>query len=832
MQSACIKCTSPDKSNEARTTCSPPPPDEPKNVQLKVGQINKGDKLIYNQLEISWTKEPRALSYDVVLCEGSDDCFGGPNNQVEAKKARINMTSNIVGDTLTIYNLKTSLLQKIYYVRIRSVIDQYSMSISTTPIVWKNTQKCSSDSEYLLAEDQDMTLWDCQPCPEGSKCQGPIWQEEIVTLPGFSRVTWAPTFMSPPLKCPYEHACLGGTVMRNPENFCVNGTEGPLCTVCSEGYGYSFGKCTECTMQNVGLQLAFAIIVIVIILAFVWYIRKKLRKYRSVWRDLLRVIKINVDFLQITSAVPELIHISWPPVFNEFLVYFDFVNADFLSLTGASCVNGVNFNMKFLGMSILPLIGLMLGLYVYLRGKKKLKKEEERRETFEKENPESKKRNERALWLENHKYLEETFRNIDLDRSGHIDANEFKMMLQSFGYKVDQNVALRIIQSILNDKTATSISQIAFNAAYETGKLVDLLRTVKTRGKGAVHDNKGLRSWSENRKVLAKALTETVQILLLVHTPVTKKVFLFFNCHPMYGKYFMRSDYSIECWYHTEWLSFSPFVFAVMFTFVFGFPAIILFYIYTHRKILHSAQVKEKIGFLYDRFNGGAEGWEVHEIIRKAFLTGVIVFIPDPVLQAATACVISAFACCTLNYFRPHKNKLLFWIAQGSFITTLLVFVFAIVLMASPSAATSQSNYIIGVCLIVLNMSFVIMSFVGITAQVTMIVKKVNRLEREGKIKIVPSEDEEGQKLKKRVTKMMEGKVPVAARHMLEYVRETYGAASNQYAQITMVINDLANDRIHHRRELKRRVDIIFPRASVEVKNKIESLTSDLWLVD
>ena len=157
---------------------------------------------------------------------------------------------------------------------------------------------------------------------------------------------------------------------------------------------------------------------------------------------------------------------------------------------------------------------------------------------------------------------------------------------------------------------------------------------------------------------------------------------------------------------------------------------------------------------------------------------------------------------------------------------------FAIVLMASPSAATSQSNYIIGVCLIVLNMSFVIMSFVGITAQVTMIVKKVNRLEREGKIKIVPSEDEEGQKLKKRVTKMMEGKVPVAARHMLEYVRETYGAASNQYAQITMVINDLANDRIHHRRELKRRVDIIFPRASVEVKNKMESLTSDLWLVD
>ena len=44
--------------------------------------------------------------------------------------------------------------------------------------------------------------------------------------------------------------------------------------------------------------------------------------------------------------------------------------------------------------------------------------------------------------------------------------------------------------------------------------------------------------------------------------------------------------------------------------------------------------MKEKIGFLYDRFNGGAEAWEVHEIVRKTFLTGVIVFIQDPVLQA------------------------------------------------------------------------------------------------------------------------------------------------------------------------------------------------------
>jgi hypothetical protein len=152
----------------------------------------------------------------------------------------------------------------------------------------------------------------------------------------------------------------------------VNGTEGVLCSVCAEGYGYSFGVCTECTISNIGLQLLFVLILVIVVLAFVFYVRKKLRKYKSVWRDLLRVIKMNFDFMQITSAIPELINIQWPPIFNQFLEYFDFVNADFISLTGASCVGGFNFNMKFLAMSALPVIALLFGFYVYQKGKWKM----------------------------------------------------------------------------------------------------------------------------------------------------------------------------------------------------------------------------------------------------------------------------------------------------------------------------------------------------------------------------------------------------------------------------------------------------------------------------
>lgn len=296
----------------------------------------------------------------------------------------------------------------------------------------------------------------------------------------------------------------------------------------------------------------------------------------------------------------------------------------------------------------------------------------------------------------------------------------------------------------------------------------------------------------------------------------------------------MRSDYSIQCWGSEDWIAFSPVVFFVMILFVFGFPALILFYIHSHRKILHSPQVQEKIGFLYDRFNHGAEAWEVHEIIRKTLLTGVIVFIQDPVLQASTACIICSMACCTLNYFKPHKNKLLFWIGQQSFFVTLLIFIFAVVLIGSSETTTDESRNAIGVLLIALNVWFVLTSFFGMTAQVTALVFKVNKIEAmQKKTAILPVSGKEGKgrSLKDAIENVIATKTPVAARHMMAFVRESYGAASSEYAQVLIVLNDLNNDRIHNKKELERRILSILPKLSLQQKHHVDNLITDLWLV-
>ena len=54
---------------------------------------------------------------------------------------------------------------------------------------------------------------------------------------------------------------------------------------------------------------------------------------------------------------------------------------------------------------------------------------------------------------------------------------------------------------------------------------------------------------------------------------------------------------------------------------------------------------------------------------RKMILTGLLVFIPGS-SRAAVAILVSVLSVASLNYVKPHKNYLVFWTAQGSFLIT------------------------------------------------------------------------------------------------------------------------------------------------------------------
>ena len=265
--------------------------------------------------------------------------------------------------------VETPLYEKPVFFRVRAAKNDAIGEWSTPTTEWSLVSDCKHETLYLLADTMDPYLWKCMICPKGTVCKGAVYHEQLVTQQGFSRVEWADP-LHDAIRCPFEYACKGGLITSMPSSLCANGTTGPLCAVCKPGYGYQFGRCEECTARNIGMQLLALAVVLILIILILFLARTTLKKYRAVWKDLFGAIKIAIDFLQISSAVPELITITWPPIYYKFLSYFDFVNADFLSLTGASCVSGVNFNLKYFGMSLFPIVAVLYGLLCIHMGRR------------------------------------------------------------------------------------------------------------------------------------------------------------------------------------------------------------------------------------------------------------------------------------------------------------------------------------------------------------------------------------------------------------------------------------------------------------------------------
>ena len=240
-------------------------------------------------------------------------------------------------------------------------------------------------------------------------------------------------------------------------------------------------------------------------------------------------------------------------------------------------------------------------------------------------------------------------------------------------------------------------------------------------------------------------------------------VFQYFNCNPIHNKSLLKADYSIEC-FAPEWDAFSVFVLFIGGAFTAGFPFAMAIYIRCHREELYTAKIQSRIGFLYSSYTKNAEFWEVHEIIRKTFLTGVIIYLQTrPTIQASVAVIVCLVAVATLNYFEPQKNRVGFWLAQLSFIITSLKFLSAIVLIAAKQSTERQS---IGSLLIALDAVFFLGSILGTIIAIYILWDKIKQINKTtpGSSKIVPAAKE----------------VDV---NKLKDLRTRYGAGSKEYEE-------------------------------------------------
>ena len=512
------------------------------------------------------------------------------------------------------------------------------------------------------------TLKKCNLCPVGATCVMPNASLDTVQWMapkhGFWKIPWETPFDQKFVRCSKENMC-------TPSG-CVQGTEGVLCEVCSSGYAKQLGKCYKCNSNLT--SIAIALVLLATICMFIAYKRflqfmHKKKQYAGAWREFLRVAKISVDFMQIGSAIPVVLAVHFPPNIVEFTKVFDFVNVDILSLSGVTCFGGVDFIHHFLYLSCLPISVVIAGLLAqYFRCCRNYAYSE---------------RSYRIM-------ADEIFAIMDEHSEGRVSPRKYMQYMSSF----DQS------QGNYMDKKQ-------FHAR------------IKTLSQQKIFE------WWYGRKRKHFILNASTHCLLFIHTPITRKVFEFFNCHPIHSKSFLKSDYSIECESPYYKLTL-PYVIIICLGFSFSLPVAIAVFLFVRKNRLREHGMGEALSFLYEPYRNGVEGWEVLEIFRKTLLTGILIYLQDnPVTQLTVGTMICACACCLLNYFQPHKNREVFWLTQVSYVITLLKFLNTNLLLGAQSIAERD---FVGFMLVVFDCLFFAYALLLPFVAASLLHKKVEQL--------------------------------------------------------------------------------------------------------
>ena len=114
-------------------------------------------------------------------------------------------------------------------------------------------------------------------------------------------------------------------------------------------------------------------------------------------------------------------------------------------------------------------------------------------------------------------------------------------------------------------------------------------------------------------------------ILIIIHTPISRKWFQFNDCILIEGQYYLKADYSIKC-FDDKWLAFSiPMILTGM-IYIIGLPLGLLVWLVRHRTKLDEPEIKDSIGWMYMPYKRPCIFWEIEEIVRKMILSGGLIF--------------------------------------------------------------------------------------------------------------------------------------------------------------------------------------------------------------
>jgi len=163
-------------------------------------------------------------------------------------------------------------------------------------------------------------------------------------------------------------------------------------------------------------------------------------------------------------------------------------------------------------------------------------------------------------------------------------------------------------------------------------------------------------------------------------------------CREISGVKYITADYRLVCggdeyWYYVYM------AYAGLVVYPIGCPLLYLVLLVRNRHKLESdEETCNRMGFIYERYEKEYYWFEVVEMIRKLFLTGIILLAePGSVFQLACALLIAAYFMAIHIRCLPFKDVTEDFLQTVSLISTVLVLVSAIMIKSSAMAAKIAS---------------------------------------------------------------------------------------------------------------------------------------------
>jgi len=183
--------------------------------------------------------------------------------------------------------------------------------------------------------------------------------------------------------------------------------------------------------------------------------------------------------------------------------------------------------------------------------------------------------------------------------------------------------------------------------------------------------------------------------------------------------------------------------------------------------------------------------------------------------RSAMAVLVSVMAVASLNYAKPHRNRIVFWVAQGSFLCTTFKYL-SVLLLASNDELNridnaqfnSEANSdFVGIFLIILDVTFVVASFFSLIAVVYLVHTILKKQKLGANVKIVPKDgsivgEDDTESLKEEIRKLKWQQNIQSALNSAGHKnrsRLVSGRLKNQKSHRTLLVEKIQKDHKNHR---------------------------------